>query len=130
MGEYDKALEVLKRQQVLCVELDDRPGSERCCGTLALICRELGNPLWWQFYQRKNAIGMTLQFEEALAYASWDWGILAALQQADPVLADSCLKQAASLMEGLGYLDERDRIAIDLNRLSVESNGVAAGRSA
>jgi hypothetical protein len=67
--------------------------------------------------KRKLALECLLRFEEMVALAYWDWGILTGLDN-KPETAQLYLSHAESLMEDLHYEDERKMIVEDIERLA------------
>jgi hypothetical protein len=118
VGDYDGALTTLKNQERLCRRLDDRLGLEECCLNQSLVLSALGRArAAANMLERKAAIGKELRFEEGLAYANWEWGLLAAIR-GDTVSASQYLASAAALMSRLGCEEEQARLVKDLESLS------------
>jgi hypothetical protein len=127
MGWHGEALEVLLKCEKLCSDHDYRRGLEDCCRQRVLIYRITKNLSYAQSLDRKAALSRILQFEEAYGYASWDWGLIAALRGDPDESARFYMGRAASIMDSLGESEEKGKIDADIAMLSARSASAASG---
>jgi hypothetical protein len=117
IGQFHDALRVLDKLHEHCRGECDRRGLLECCGLLALVYQDLHqHDKSEMFYKQKNAIAMALQYEEVLAYACWEWGILAKAQKK---IGEAIyhLNRGAARLHDLGYFEEERKCLSDLNQV-------------
>jgi tetratricopeptide (TPR) repeat protein len=103
---WNDALQILRQQSPIIMRLGERYALEENCGRQAIALRKLGSGRDAAIaLDQQAALVGTLQFEEDLGYAHWNWGLLAA-RRGDYDAAAVYLNEARALLESLGRPEE------------------------
>jgi tetratricopeptide (TPR) repeat protein len=109
-------MDLLKREEAICLELGNKEGLQRCYGNQAEILRDLGRFEDAMVLLRQQAgVCEELGNKLALGYCYFGWGLTArALGNSEEGL--SKLRAALTLFAELPMPRERDKVAAEITK--------------